>query len=448
MKSAKAIRITLTAVLLLLLLAGYGVWLVLETPQYWETYVFISVLFLLFSIAIIRFIPYLIVYMITGSEPHLDRIGERTYRRCGMRELAKITLLILILRLLHVMLTYLIHIVLFGYTETFFKVQRLWLNFYHPQFSFPAYPILSNLFWFVSFNFNHARFLSSYLYTALAGAALYYWVLVDFDRPAARHAMLFFFLMPASCLLLGTLPDGMFLLFSILSLMLMRRRRFILSNLFAMLAVMTHIMGALLFVPCIIEFSEKLIGDAKSHREEKHGYLLQQIASALSFLLVPLGFAVVLAYSRYLFGDTTSIFHSLMDYYGYHPASPLTSAAGLMNRFLEAFHTTAGNDFWTEMGNTVPNLIYVLFGAVLLVFAPGRIRTSYIAYMLVTFFAVLSTGVLLEIPRLLSMCCPFVLTLTLTVKKRWLQRILYIVCFGGFLLYLTAVVGGYTIYGK
>lgn len=448
MKSARTIRIILTAVLLLILLAGYGVWLVTEPPQYWETLLFVSLLFLLFSVAIIRFVPYLMVYMITGSEPHLERIGERTYRRCGTRELAKITLLILILRLLHVLMTYLIHLGLFGYTETFFKVQRLWLNFYHAQFCFPAYPILSNLFWFVSFNFNHARFISSYICAALTGAALYYWVLVDFDRPAARHAVLFFFLMPAACLLLGTLPDGMFLLFSILSLMFMRKRRFILSNLFAMLAVMTHILGVLLFVPCIIEFSEMLIGDAKSHSEEKHGYLLRQIASALSFLMIPLGFAIVLMYSRYLFGDTTTIFRSLMDYYGYHPASPLTSVANLANRFLEAFHTTTGDAFWTEMGDTVPNLLYLLLGAVLLALAPGRIRTSYIAYMLVTYVAVLSTGVLLEVPRLLSMCSPFVLTMTLSVKKRWLQRVLYFVCFAGFLLYLTAVVGGYTVYGK
>ena len=448
MKSARTTRIVLTAVLLLILLAGYGVWLVTEPPQYWETLLFVSLVFLLFSVAIIRFVPYLMVYMITGSEPHLERIGERTYRRCGMRELTKITLLILILRLLHVLLTYLIHLGLFGYTETFFKVQRLWLNFYHVRFCFPAYPVLSNLFWFVSFNFNHARFISSYLCTALAGAALFYWVLVDFDRSVARHAVLFFFLMPAACLLLGTLPDGAFLLFSILSLMFMRKRRFILSNLFAMFAVMTHILGALLFVPSIIEFSEMLIGDAKSHREEKHGYLLRQIASALSFLLIPLGFAAVLMYSRYLFGDTTTIFRSVMDYYGYHRASPLTSIAGLADRFLEAFHTTAGDAFWAEMGDTVPNLLYVLLGALLLALAPGRIRTSYIAYMLVTYVAVLSTGVILEVPRLLSMCPPFVLTLTLSVKKRWLQRSLYLICFAGFLLYLTAVVGGFTIYGK
>ena len=448
MKSARTIRIILTAVLLLVLLAGYGVWLVMEPPQYWETFLFVSLLFVLFATAIIRFVPYLMVYMITGSEPHLERIGERTYRRCGMRELAKITLLILILRLGHVLLTYLIHLGLLGYTETFFKVQRLWLNFYHVKFCFPGYPILSNLFWFVSFNFNHARFISSYICTALAGAALYYWVLVDFDRPAARHALLFFFLMPASCLLLGTLPDGAFLLFSILSLMFMRRRRFVLSNLFAMLAVTTHILGALLFVPSIIEFSEMLIGDARSHSEEKHGYLLRQIVSSLSFLMIPLGFALVLIYSRYMFGDTTTIFRSLMDQYGYYPASPLTSVTALTNRFLDAFHTTAGDAFWTEMGNTVPNLLYVLLGAVLLALAPGRIRTSYIAYMLVTYLAVLSTGVLLEVPRILSMCAPFVLTMTLSVKKRWLQRALYLVCFAGFLLYLTAVVGGFTVYGQ
>ena len=447
MKSARTTRIILTAVLLTGLTGLYGFWIFTEPPAYWETFLFVTVLFLLLAIALIRFVPYCIIYFASGKEPHLERIGERTYRRCGMRELAKIVLLILLLRLIQLLFTYLIHLILVGYTDTFLRVQRIWLDFFHVEFCFPAYPLLSNLFWFVTFNFNHARFVSAYFCTALAGAMLYYWVLLDFDRPVARHALLYFFLMPASCLLLGTLPDGLFLLFSMLSLLFMRMRKFIFANLFAMLAVTTHIVGVLLFVPCIIELCEMLVSDARLHLEEKHGYLLRQIISASSFLLIPLGFVLVLMYSRVRFGGSTTLFRAIMDHYGYEPTLPFSSAANLMNRFLEALHTESGDALWMELGNTIPNILYALFGGVLLVLASGRIRTSYIAYMLATYVAVLSTGTLLEIPRVLSLCVPFVLTWTLTIKPRWLHRVLYIACFAGFLLYLTAVVGGYTIYG-
>ncbi len=425
MEQAKTARIWITSLLMAALVAFYGYWLVTETPAYWETFLFVTLLFLLFVIALIRFVPYLQIYLATGSEPHLERVGDRTYRRCGVRELAKVILLIVLLRLLQMLLTYLIHLYLFGYTDTFLTVQRLWLDFFHAEYTFPAYPLLSNIFWFVSFNFNHARFLASYAFTALAGATLYYWTLLDFDRPVARRVLLYFFLMPASCLLLGTLPDSLLLLFSLLCLMFARKKRFVLGNIFAMLAVMTHIFGVLLFVPNIIGFIEKLIAE-----------------------LIPLGFAAVMLYSRIQFGSSTALFRTAMDAYGYELSTPFHSVAALVDRFLTAMHTLEGEALLKELGTVIPNMVYLVIGGVLLVFASGRIRTSYIAYMLVAYTAVLCTGTVSEAPRLLSICVPFVLTLSLVTKQKWLHRLLYVLSFIVFLLYLTAVVGGYTHYGR
>lgn len=447
MKTAKTTRIWVTSALLAAMVVCYGVWVITEAPSYWETFLFVTLLFLLFSIAIIRFVPYLLLFFETGKEPHLERIGERTYRRCGLRELAGVVLWILVLRLLQLLITYLIHFGLFGYTETFFRVQRIWLDFYHARTSFPAYPLLSNLFWFVSFNFNHARFISSYLVTALAGAMFYYWVLMDFDRPVARHTVFFWLLLPAGCLLMGTLPDGLFILFSLLCLMFAQKRKFVLANVFAMLSVMTHLLGVLLFVPCIIEFSEMLVEDLRKHREEKSGYLLRRILPAISFLLIPLGFAAVLLYSSVQFGSPSELFRAAAETFGYVPSTPFASAAALSNRFLDAIRTTSGEELLFELGNTVPNLFYLVLGAALLILAPGRVRTSHIAYMIAAYLAIACTGTLLEVPRLLSLCAPFILTITLSVKPKWLRYVLYAVGFGLFLLYLTAVVGGYTVYG-
>ena len=447
MGNLRTVRIWVTSVLLAAIVALYGVWIVTETPSYWETFLFVTLLTVLFCAALVRFVPYLLLYFAAGKEPHLERVGERTFRRCGLRELAKVALWILSLHLVQLVLTYVIHLALSGYTDTFFHVQRIWLDFFHVDTCFPAYPLLSNVFWFVTFNLNHARFLSSYFCTAMAGAMLFYCVSLDFDRSVARHTVLYFFLMPAACLLLGTLPDALFLLFSLTSLMFARKRQFALANVFAMLSVATHILGVLLFVPCIIEFSEMLTDDLRNHREEKGGYLWRQILSALSFLLIPLGFMLVMLYSDLKFESPTSLFAAAGERYGYHAALPFSSVAALCDRFLIALRTTSGDALWYELGNTIPNLVYILFGAGMLLSAPGKARTSYIAYMLAAYVAVLSTGTLLEIPRLLAMCAPFVLTLALSIRKKWLNYLLFAVSAALLLLYLTAIVGHYTIYG-
>ena len=447
MINTKTIRIAITAVILAVITALYGIWLIAEAPSYWETLLFVTLLFLLYVIAVIRFVPHLMTYFASGREPHLERIGDRTFRRCGMREIVKVVLLIMVFRLLQMLLTYLIHLKLFGYTDTFFRIQRIWLNFYHAQYCFPAYPLLSNAFWFVSFNFNHARFLASYLFTALGGAMLYYWVLCDHDRQTARRTVLYFFLMPAGCLLMGTLPDGLFIMFSLLSLMFARKHRFIVANFFAMLSVTTHILGVLLFVPCLIEFLQQLSSDMRGHQEEKRGYFLRQSISAISFLLIPAGFMLVLIYSNTLYGSSTALFRNVMDEFGYQVSSPFRSVANLCDRFLMAMHTRSGEILLYELGNTIPNLVYLLTGAILLVVSVGKIRTSYIMYMFFAYAAVLCTGTVLEIPRLLSLCAPFVLVLPVSIKNKWIHLGLYAFIFAGFILYLIAVVGGFTIYG-
>ena len=447
MDKARTTSVWITAVLLAAMIAGYGLWVVTQPPAYWEIFLFVTLLFLLYCAAVVRFVPYLLAYFARGTEPHLERTGERTYRRCGVRELTKIILLVMLLRLVQLLLTYIIRLGTFGYTETFFTVQRLWLDFFHVEYCFPGYALFSNIFWFVTFNFNHARFVASYVLTAVAAASVYYWALVDFNRPVARHTMVYFLLMPAASLLLGTLPDGMFVLCTMLSLLFTRRRKFILGNLFAMLAVTTHILGVLLFVPCIIEFLQMLTVDLRTHQEERSGYLMNRIVSALSFLLIPLGFAFVLLYSRIRFGESTALFRAAMDAYGYHLSSPFASVAGLCEKLLEALHTQDGTALLASLGDTVPGLFYLLLGAVMLLLAPGRIRTSYIAYMLATYAVVLCTGSLWEVPRLLSLCVPFTLTFALSFKHRWMHHVLYIVCAAGFLAYLWAVVCGYTMYG-
>ena len=203
----------------------YGLSLYHRPPVYLESIAVSAVLVLLYGAGCIRLVPMLSA-VLTGEETHMIREGDRTFRRCGTRELFKLFLIVLAVRLLEFPLTYIVHYVLFGYTGTFFEIQRLWLDFYHPETAFPLYGYLSNAFWIVTVNFNHARFIGSYLFTALAVVALYYLVQLDFDRKIARRTVRYFLLLPFALTLMGTVPDGLFLLFSVLTLLFLRKKKF------------------------------------------------------------------------------------------------------------------------------------------------------------------------------------------------------------------------------
>ena len=166
----------------------YGLSLVEAPPKYWGTVAASAVLLALYGAGLVRLVP-AASSAILGEEPHLRREGDRTFRRCGTRELFKLFLIVVLVRLLEFPLTYIVHYAMFGYTGTFFEVQRLWLDLYHPETAFPLYGYLSDVFWIFTVNFNHARFIGSYLFTSLAVVALYYLVQLDFDRKIARRAV-------------------------------------------------------------------------------------------------------------------------------------------------------------------------------------------------------------------------------------------------------------------
>ena len=266
----------------------YGLSLVEATPVYRETVAVTAALLALYGAGLVRLVP-AASSAILGEEPHLKREGERTFRRCGTRELFKLFLIVLLVRLLEFPLTYIVHYAMFGYTGTFFEIQRLWLDFYHPETAFPLYGYLSDVFWIFTVNFNHARFIGSYFFTSLAVVALYYLVQLDFDRKVARRAVRYFLLLPFSLTLMGTVPDGLFLLFAILTLLFIRKKWFPAASGFAMLAVLTHALGVLLFVPLLFGYLSFLIGNVRANRGTEKGYIFKQILTVLSLLLVPLG---------------------------------------------------------------------------------------------------------------------------------------------------------------
>lgn len=434
-----------TAVPLTALYVLFGIWLFTKPPQYLETLLCIAGVLLLLSAAWIRFAPSLVTYFTLGEEAPMERIGARTYRRCGMRELARVFLIIFFARLLLFVLTYCIHYAAFGYTDTFFVVQRLWLEFYDPQLNFPLYRYLSQVFWIVSFNFNHARFIGSYVFACLAGTGIYYWVQSEYDRKTASRAVAYFFLMPGSCLLMGTLPDGLFVIFGVLCFLSLRKRWFVLANLFAMLASLTHGMGLLLLLPCLLEYTRFLLAELRLHQAATRRFVLEQIGNAGSFLLFPASVGIVLWYGHIQFGDAWHLFRAAVSVGGEASGSLFDSFATLLDGTLSMTAAT-GQEMFTARVTVVFALLAVSALCVALFLARGRIRTSYALFLFVFSFTVLSCGVLKESPRLLQLCAPLFMTFACASKRRWVHTLVFSLSGCVMILYFVALVTGYTCY--
>ena len=417
----------------------YGLSLYQAPPKYWETIVLSAVLLVLYGAGCLKLVPAL-SSMLLGEEPHLKREGDRTFRRCGTRELFKLFLIVLLVRLLEFPLTYIVHYALYGYTGTFFEVQRLWLDFYHADTTFPLYGYMSNVFWIFTVNFNHARFIGSYLFTALAVVALYYLVQLDFDRRVARRTVRYFLLLPFSLVLMGTVPDGLFLLFAILTLLFLRKKMFPLANLFAMLGVMTHAVGVLLFFPVLVSYLSFLIGNVRSNREMEKGYIVKQVFNTLSILLIPIGVGLVMLYAKLRFGDALSLYRASFD-------ADAVGFSGLFRWLDAAFDQTqfvGGDSFAVFAGTYFAQGAYLLFALIMLLFASDTIPTAFSLLMAVTIPAVVLSGRVGDTARIVTVTAPFCITLAAKVKNRWLDAVFSALLLAGWIAYFFAFIAGNT----
>lgn len=417
----------------------YGLSLLSDPPRYVESLVISAAFVVLFGAGCIRAVPMLMT-MLMGEEPHLHREGDRTFRRCGTRELFKLFLIVLLVRLLEFPLTYIVHYALFGYTGTFFEIQRLWLDFYHAETAFPLYGYLSNIFWIVTVNFNHARFLGSYFFTALAVAALYYLVQLDFDRRIARRTVRYFLIMPYALTLMGTVPDGLFVLFSVLTLLFLRKNKYPLANLFAFLAVLTHALGALLFFPVLFTYASYLIGNVRLNREVGNRYILRQILNTLSILLIPLGVGLVMLYSKLRFGDAMSLYSIALGTAG-------ETGGGLIawsDSTMALLRTVGGHSTALLFGTYLAQFAYLLFAGIMLLLTSKTIPTAFALLMAVTLPMIVMTGHVSDAARVVTMTVPFVITLAARIRRRWVDVLITAVLGAGWIAYFFAFIAGYT----
>lgn len=459
------LKILFTVLPLTVLCMLYGLWLVLAPPAYLESALFGALLLTLFSVLFIRFIPDCFEAVLDQKHEQRDDSVRRIHR-CGPRELVRTLFLLVLVRLFTMVLAFAISSKFFGYTDTFFNVQRLWANhgeaaryislvnqgygvetpgtpgqflnlIYEP---FYAYIIrLVSPFYKSSIR---AAFFVSNLSAIIGGALLYLLALHDADRRTARRAIRYYSFLPPAFLLCCTIPASTFFALTLACLLAMRKKHFPLASLFGALAAFTETAGLALAVPLLMEYLGDLNGELRVVQQKDWRFYTRRTLEGLSILLIPLTFGAYLLINKSVSGSA----FAFLEYYSQVFGSPFALfyrvGGSAMDSLIEAYRTY---DTASLYGVWIPNVLALGLSLGILLGAQKKLRPAYVGYFMAYLLLCASRLNQLALPRMLYCCFPVLAGVTKLTSNRYVDIAVTILSLGGLAVYLGMYVYGWPV---
>ena len=444
----------------------YGLWLVMDTPVYMESMIVAGIVLMLASVLFLRFLPRAFDFVMGADQTAALSTVRRT-SIIGGRELIRLVFLLILGRGLFMLGAFLWSLKLKGYTETVFDIQHIWadhmyaarvislankgyglqvqeeggryLNLLFP----PVYSFFVRLISPMYLSSIRAAFYLSNLNAILSGVVLYLLVLHDSDRKSAVRALWFYSILPPSFLLTCTVPASTFMLLSLLSVYLARRRRFVPSAVVGCLAALTDRAGIALMAPLLLEFFPAMTEEYRSLKEVTWRFYLNKGLVGASIALVPLGFILYLVINREVGGSLFTYAEYLEDLFDSRFALFYRVSGALTEKLVDAYRTF---DRAMLFGVCLPNLIAAVGSLGLMLLVDKQMRVSYLAYFMVSYLLIFSRTGVLDGPRQLFCCFPVILSLVYLAKKgRLLTWVLSLLSIGSLAIYLGMYVAGWPV---
>lgn len=279
----------------------------------------------------------------------------------------------------------------------------------YTQAFFPLYPILiklvSYLFFFINIKAalivsglvvsNGAFLISMYL--------LYKLFKRDFSPKVSFRSVLLWMCFPTAFYFLGLYSESVFLLFSVSSLLLMRRKQFVLASLFILLASGTRIFGIFLLISLLFEIWINL----KSEKVSKKLFY-----SIVTVCIGSTGLGLYMIYLQLAFGDPLYFINAQPAFGAARTNQSIILLPQVIFRYTKIFLSVPV--YSISFLNSFLEFIFTLIPLGLLPFAFKKIRTSYLLFVLICIVVPTLTGTLSSMPRyaLLSLfMVPFIVTL-------------------------------------
>lgn len=243
-----------------------------------------------------------------------------------------------------------------------------------------------------------------------AGWALFRLVEMEFGQYAASRALKYLMLCPLSLFFSIPYSESLFVLLTLLSVLMARRRNMALSILFGALAANTRLLGLLCAVPVFHAFL--CIARERSEGDRKR-FARGALVGVLCTCLIALGFLAYLWLNYSVTGDPLKF----LEYQRDHWSQSFGSLYGSVRTTIQ--NLLVENDRGTLLGIWLPQIVSIFLVLALLCATAKRLNPGDGAYALLYFYIALAPTWLLSGPRYLAGMYALHPMLALVTGKKW-----------------------------
>lgn len=226
---------------------------------------------------------------------------------------------------------------------------------------------------------------------------------MDFSKKIAKRSIFNLLLFPTSFFFVSVYSESLFLLLSVLSFYFVRKEKWFLASLCAMLLMTTRFVGLAIVPALIYEFFISEVNRKKG----------------LYFLIIPLG---LIAYSIFNYIRWGSLFYYILaqgELGNNRSVSSIILFPQTIYRYIKIFINVPLNTY--EWGIAALELGSFIFASYLLFIAWKKgVRRSYIIFALINFAIAISTGTFSALPRYILVIFPVFIALALVKNKAWI----------------------------
>ncbi|WP_156123843.1 hypothetical protein [Paenibacillus sp. FSL R7-0273] len=305
----------------------------------------------------------------------------------------------------------------------------------------PFFPVLIKVVHFFTNNYLAAGYTVANLCTVAFALVAYELAALDMDRKDALRVVKYMFIFPAAFFFLLPMTESLFLLLSLLSIYLVRQKKWLFACLCAALAGFTRSPGVLLAVPIAVELWRDLAETYKSAHKKVFKRKLAAAAGCLA--IVPLGLLAYLYINYAVHGNALQFSIYQREHWFQRQYLFFDTVRYQMEYAVGKFKE---GDSRSLFGLWLPNLLAIFTTLYVMLRSAKKLHPSYTAYMIVYFVFVTGPTWLLSAPRYLAAAFPLAFAVVLLTKSKAKDVAITVLCVAGSLLYLAMFVWGYPIY--
>ena len=466
-----AVRI-ISGVILIAALGWFGWWCFTKEGVTPKSIAVAALALGMLTVSLVIAVPAAVSFFSGAYVKEAQPLGPRSGRKRFFRSSIRIVLALLVSRLVLMILAYAFARLFANYTGSFigslrdiwvkldtdaphyFSIAENWYTTEAPQmYTIVFLPLFPLMIRGLNYLF-HDSFISAMVINTLCSCAaavvLFRLAMKDMGRRSSKAAVIFAFALPAAIFYIAPMSEALFLLLSASTLLLLRKKRFILAGIFGALACFTRSLGIIMILPFFAEAVRSIVLKVRSGEKKGRAWLVVRvIISLLVFCTGTFGYLLI---NKLVWGEWFKFMEFQRDVW-YQQLNPFFDTVALQT---DELFRSFGSDNTLALGLWLPNLLFIFGALAVLVFCARTLRASYTLYFAAYLAVACGVSWLLSAPRYLTALAVLPIALAHlcegrddgigVTRSRAKTAIVFAALFSGQIFYLLMYVLQYSIY--